>query len=160
MVDANPESGMRAHITLTTSWFRRYLHDDLAWDGRMSGLAGSRGVGKSTLFLQYARDHIQEERILYVSADNVYFSSHTLVELADAFSKDGGQRLMIDELHKYADWSRELKRIYDTHPDLEIDFTGSREPRQRTSAMSANLLLQSDAGPQPGHFFQDSGFRD
>ena len=71
MVDANPESCMRAQISLTTSWFRRFLHDDLAWDGRMSGPVGSRGVGKSTLFLQYARDHIQEERLLYVSADNV-----------------------------------------------------------------------------------------
>lgn len=91
MVDANPESCMRMQITLTTSRFRRFLHNDLAWDGRMSGPAGPRGVGKSTLFLQYARDHIQEERILYVSADNVYFSSHTLVELADAFSKGARQ---------------------------------------------------------------------
>lgn len=105
--------------------FHRYCYHDINWEGRMFGLVGPRGVGKTTLFLQYIKEHIGQERIFYVSADNIYFSTHSLIELADEFSKEGGQYLFIDEVHKYANWSRELKQIYDTHPDLKIAFTGS-----------------------------------
>ncbi len=67
----------------------------------------------------------EENHYLYFSADHTYFSSHTLVELADSFVKDGGTHLFIDEVHKYSGWSRELKQIYDVHADLNVVFTGS-----------------------------------
>ena len=91
----------------------------------MFGLVGPRGVGKSTMFLQYIKEHREERRMLYIAADHLYFSSHTLVETVDEFAKEGGEQIFIDEIHKYENWSRELKQIYDSHPDLKVGFTGS-----------------------------------
>lgn len=91
----------------------------------MFGLVGPRGVGKSTMILQYIKEHARERRIMYVTADHLYFSSHTLVETVDEFVKEGGQQIFIDEIHKYENWSRELKQIYDAHADLMVGFTGS-----------------------------------
>ncbi len=91
----------------------------------MLGLVGPRGVGKTTMFLQYIKEHQSEQNMLYVSADYVYFSSHTLIDLADEFSREGGEYLFIDEIHKYSGWAQELKQIYDTHVDLKVAFTGS-----------------------------------
>ena len=91
----------------------------------MFGLVGPRGVGKSTMILQYIKEHREERRMLYVAADHLYFSSHTLVETVDEFAKEGGEQIFIDEIHKYENWSRELKQIHDSHPDLKVGFTGS-----------------------------------
>ena len=63
--------------------------------------------------------------MLYVSAEHIYFTTHTLIEVADTFAIEGGQQLFIDEIHKYENWSRELKQIYDAHPEMKIGFTGS-----------------------------------
>ena len=116
---------MEGQLRTTDMRFQRYMYDKLPWEARMFGLVGPRGIGKSTLILQYIKTHQDEERLLYVSADNIYFSTHTLIELADEFVMDGGEHLFIDEIHKYSNWSRELKQIYDTHPDLRVVFTGS-----------------------------------
>lgn len=91
----------------------------------MFGIVGPRGVGKSTMILQYIKEHRANRRMLYVSADHVYFTTNTLIETADEFAKEGGEQLFVDEIHKYEHWSRELKQIYDTHPDLKVMFTGS-----------------------------------
>jgi predicted AAA+ superfamily ATPase len=101
------------------------MYNQVSWEARMFGLVGPRGVGKTTMLLQYVKEHQGERNILYVSADHVYFSTHTLTELADEFVMDGGEQLLIDEIHKYENWSRELKQVYDTHPDLKVVFTGS-----------------------------------
>lgn len=105
--------------------FVRYMHEQIKWTGRMFGLVGPRGVGKTTMLLQHIKLHLPLRQTLYVSADSLYFVDHTLVSLADAFVKQGGEHLVIDEIHKYVGWSRELKQIYDTHPDLQVIFTGS-----------------------------------
>ena len=105
--------------------FHRYMYDRLPWEGRMVGLVGPRGVGKSTLLLQHMAESSDREQSLYVSADSLYLATHTLVDLTDSFVKYGGKHLYIDEVHKYKNWSRELKQIYDTHPDLKVTFTGS-----------------------------------
>lgn len=89
------------------------------------GLVGPRGVGKTTLMLQYAKEKLNRNTTLFVNADDLYFSSHHLVDLADDFVKRGGTHLLIDEIHKYKDWARELKLMYDYHADLKIFFTGS-----------------------------------
>ena len=89
------------------------------------GLTGPRGVGKTTMFLQYIKEHRHERQMFYVTAGHVYFATHTLTELADQFVREGGRQLFIDEIHKYEHWSRELKQIYDAHPDLMAAFTGS-----------------------------------
>lgn len=105
--------------------FHRYMYDRFPWEGRMVGLVGPRGVGKSTLLLQHMAESSDREQSMYISADSLYLATLTLVDLTDSFVKYGGKHLYIDEVHKYKNWSRELKQIYDTHPDLKVTFTGS-----------------------------------
>ena len=116
---------MDGQLKQTTSTFHRYMYDKVSWESRMFGLVGPRGVGKSTMILQYVKEHREQRHMLYVAADHLYFSSHTLVEVVDEFTKEGGEQIFIDEIHKYENWSRELKQIYDSHPDLKVGFTGS-----------------------------------
>lgn len=105
--------------------FHRYMYDKIDWSDRLIGLKGPRGVGKTTLLLQRAKEFLDRNTTLLVNADDLYFTSHTLVDLADEFVRLGGKVLMIDEVHKYKEWSRELKLIYDYHKDLNVVFTGS-----------------------------------
>lgn len=124
MVDQILVEYMSIQLAQVRQDFHRYLYDRLNWEARMVAILGARGVGKSTMVLQYIREH-QEIKSLYVSADHTYFTLHTLTDVADSFSRDGGQLLVIDEIHKYPGWSKELKQIYDTHPDMRVIFTGS-----------------------------------
>ena len=105
--------------------FFRYKYNQIKWESRAFGLVGPRGVGKSTMLLQYIKQNLDTEDTLYVSADNLYFAEHKLVDLADRFVKMGGKHLFIDEIHKYEGWSRELKQIYDSYDDLQIVISGS-----------------------------------
>lgn len=109
----------------TTSTFHRYMYDRIDWNARIVGLLGPRGVGKTTMVLQYIKENLPRKETLYVVAEDLYFSSHTLLDLAGAFARTGGKYLVIDEIHKYKGWSRELKLIYDYHSELHVFFTGS-----------------------------------
>lgn len=109
----------------TTSTFHRYMFDHIDWQARIVGLMGPRGVGKTTMLLQYIKENLSRKETLYVVAEDLYFSQHTLVDLADVFARTGGKHLFIDEIHKYKGWSRELKLIYDYHSELHVIFTGS-----------------------------------
>lgn len=118
---------MNEQLDLVDMSFKRYMYDKLPWEARLVGLTGPRGVGKSTLIMQYIKEMAEEDRkkALYVSADHSYFTVHTLTELASQFVREGGEWLYIDEVHKYSGWSKELKQIYDSHPALHTFFTGS-----------------------------------
>lgn len=105
--------------------FLRYKYNQIKWENRAFGLVGPRGVGKSTMLLQYIKQNLDAKDTLYVSADNLYFAENKLVDLADRFVKMGGRHLFIDEIHKYEGWSRELKQIYDGYDDLQIVISGS-----------------------------------
>lgn len=105
--------------------FHRYKYSEIKWSGRSFGLVGPRGVGKSTMLLQYIKENLDLADTLYVSADNMYFTTNSLVDLADKFVKMNGKHLFIDEIHKYPGWSRELKQIYDTHSELQLVISGS-----------------------------------
>ncbi|ASB50277.1 ATP-binding protein [Alkalitalea saponilacus] len=109
----------------TTTSFKRYLYDKVAWNSRMIGIIGPRGVGKTTMILQYIKENLNSKKALYVSADDLYFGENKLFDLADDLYKNASEYLFIDEIHKYPDWSRELKNIYDSFPTLKIVFTGS-----------------------------------
>ena len=109
----------------TTTGFLRYMFSGINWNNRMIGLVGARGVGKTTLVLQHIKLDLNPDETLYVTADDLYFSSNTLLDLAGDFVKLGGKQLFIDEIHKYKEWSRELKLIYDYYPKLKVIFTGS-----------------------------------
>lgn len=109
----------------TSIEFHRYIYSRINWNNRMIGLTGPRGVGKTTLVLQHIKENLNLNESLYVTAEDFYFASHRLLDLADAFVKMGGKYLFIDEIHKYKDWSKELKLVYDYHPELNVVFTGS-----------------------------------
>jgi predicted AAA+ superfamily ATPase len=112
-------------IELVSTKYVRYLHDKIEWKSRLIAILGARGVGKSTLVLQHIKLYEDINTTLYVSADNIYFSAHTLLDLANEFYNLGGKALYIDEIHKYNNWSQEIKNIYDSFPDLRIVYTGS-----------------------------------
>lgn len=114
-------------IQNTSTVFVRSFMDDVNWDARLIGIKGARGVGKTTLLLQYMKLHFSNEmeKSLYVSLDSVAFTNRNLVDLADQFVKKGGRYLFLDEVHKYANWAQELKNIYDDYPELKVVFTGS-----------------------------------
>lgn len=124
-MDLSLTAYMEGVLQQTVSAFHRYMYSQVSWQTRMFGLVGPRGVGKSTMILQYIKEHRDSHKMFYASADHLYFSSHTLVELVDEFAKEGGEQIFIDEIHKYENWSRELKQIYDSHPDIKVGFTGS-----------------------------------
>ncbi len=109
----------------TPTDFKRYLYEKISWDSRMIGIIGARGVGKTTMILQYIKENLDSKKALYVSADDMYFGENKLFDLADEFYKSAGEYFFIDEIHKYPDWSRELKNMYDAFPMLKIIFTGS-----------------------------------
>ena len=112
-------------ISETDITFLRYLHDKIDWSDRLIGIKGARGIGKTTLLLQHIKQHLDQRDTLYVVADHFFFAEHRLYDLAQRFANEGGKYLFIDEIHKYPDWSRELKLIYDLRPDLHVVFTGS-----------------------------------
>ncbi|MFW5979054.1 MAG: ATP-binding protein [Bacteroidia bacterium] len=106
--------------------FIRGIMDEIHWNARLIGIKGARGVGKTTLLLQYIKQHFTDStEALYVNLDDIWFSHNRLVDLADNFVKRGGTHLFLDEVHKYTDWSQEVKNIYDDYPELHIVFTGS-----------------------------------
>ncbi|MBU2456897.1 AAA family ATPase, partial [Patescibacteria group bacterium] len=107
--------------------FKRFLFDKIDFKQRLIGIIGPRGVGKTTLILQYLKEkHYQDDKAIYFLADNVLFNKGDLLELAREFYlKHSGRLMCIDEIHRYANWNQELKNIYDTLPDLKIIFSGS-----------------------------------
>lgn len=106
--------------------FHRYLFDRITWNNRLTGIKGARGTGKTTLVLQWLhRLGKTSSEAVYFSLDDLYFLSNTLVDTAETFIKHGGKVLVLDEVHKYPQWAREVKILYDRHEDLQIVFTGS-----------------------------------
>jgi predicted AAA+ superfamily ATPase len=107
--------------------FQRYLIDEIDWNARLSAITGARGTGKTTMLLQYIKKTFgnSPKNALYVSLDNIWFSGNRLFDLANDFEKQGGKYLFIDEVHKYENWSQEIKNIYDCFSRLTVVFTGS-----------------------------------
>lgn len=144
MIDVRLTNYMEDELESTPTGMQRYMADEIAWEDRLIGLVGPRGVGKSTLVKQQIiKDRSDDYKQLYVSADHSYFSTHTLTELADEFVMEGGKRLVIDEIHKYPGWSKEIKQIHDQYSKLKIIFTGSSilHIRKGGSDLSRRALL-------------------
>lgn len=112
--------------TVSTDFVRDFINK-VDWTIRLIAIKGPKGVGKSTLMQQFIKLNFapDDRHVLYCSADTNYFTTHTLVDTADRFCKLGGRYLFIDEIHKYENWSREIKEIYDLHRDLHIVISGS-----------------------------------
>lgn len=105
----------------------RSIINKIDWEARLIAIRGSRGVGKTTLLLQYIKLNYGNDtkKCLYASLDSLYFSQHSLSECVEKFYQNGGEHLFLDEVHKYPTWSTEIKNIYDEYPNLKIVFTGS-----------------------------------
>ena len=113
------------YATIQTNQVRDFINV-IDWSNRFIGIKGSRGVGKTTLLLQYIRLNFKpDNRILYISLDHFYFLENNLYDLVTDFYKKGGEFIAIDEVHKYANWAIEIKNIYDDMPNLKLVFTGS-----------------------------------
>lgn len=106
--------------------YKRPLYYEINWDNRLIGIKGPKGVGKSTLLLQHINETFTDRsKVLYVSLDNLWFSSNNLAELVEYHYTHGGTHIFLDEVHKYKEWQTALKNIYDDYPDLHIVYTGS-----------------------------------
>ena len=106
--------------------FKRYLYDQINWSARIISIKGSRGVGKTTMLLQHILENYEDiDKTLYASLDDLWFSTHSLIDLVDWADQHGVQRLYLDEVHKYARWKGTLKNIYDSYPDMSIVYTSS-----------------------------------
>lgn len=117
-------AGRINHVNLI---FKRYLWDKVDWSNRLIVLTGARGVGKTTLLLQYIRENLDYHsgEVIYANLDDLFFSRNNIVEFADDFYKRGGRVLFLDEIHKYKNWSQEIKNVYDYFEGLKVVVTGS-----------------------------------
>ncbi|MGM9869913.1 MAG: AAA family ATPase [Sodaliphilus sp.] len=106
--------------------WKRYLYSQINWDARIICIKGARGVGKTTMLLQYILENYDNiDQTLYASLDDLWFLTHSLMDLVNWADRHGIRRLFLDEVHKYALWSETLKNIYDSYPDMSIVYTGS-----------------------------------
>ena len=123
--------------------FQRYLYHEIDWGNRIVGIRGPRGVGKTTLMLQHIKKEMNVSDVLYVNADDIYFSNHRLIDLAEKLVQQGIHHLYIDEIHKYKEWSRELKLIYDYYSELKVVFSGSSvlDLNKGTSDLSRRVVM-------------------
>ena len=135
-------------VKSTDTRFLRYMYHLIPWENRMTAIVGPRGVGKTTLLLQYIKLHLSTKDALYVSAESIYFANHTLFDTAMRFSPYGGRHLFIDEVHKYKGWATELKMIYDNLPSLQVVFTGSSvlDIYKGTADLSRRVLVYQMQG--------------
>ena len=106
--------------------YKRPIYYQINWDNRLIGIKGPKGVGKSTLLLQHIKETFSDlSKILYVSLDNMWFASNSLIDLVEYHYTHGGTHIFLDEIHKYKHWQDAIKNIYDDYPDLHIVYTGS-----------------------------------
>ncbi len=142
------EAFFRTHTYLiehTNAPVRRQLMDDIDWNDRMIGIKGTRGVGKTTFLLQYAKEHfdIRDRQCLYVNMNNFYFQDRGIADFAGEFYKKGGRVLLIDQVFKEPNWSAELRKCYDLYPNLKIVFTGSSVMRLKEENPELNGIVNS-----------------
>lgn len=141
------EAFYRTHAYLvehTNAPVRRDLMDEIDWSHRLIGIKGTRGVGKTTFLLQYAKEKFGTDRsCLFINMNNFYFSGHTLVEFATEFQRRGGKVLLIDQVFKYPNWSQELRECYNAFPNLKIVFTGSSVMRLKEENLELRDIAHS-----------------
>lgn len=137
----------RTHAYLiehTNAPVRRALMDEINWDDRLIGIKGSRGVGKTTFLLQYAKEKYgNDPSCLYINTNNFYFQGKGIADFAGDFVRRGGKVLLIDQVFKQPDWSKELRKCYDLYPQLKIVFSGSSVMRLKEENPELNGIVKS-----------------
>ena len=124
---------------------RRMLMDEIDWSDRLIGIKGTRGVGKTTFLLQYAKEKfdVNDRQCLYINMNNFYFQSRGISDFAGEFYYKGGRVLLIDQVFKQPNWSSELRKCYDLYPSLRIVFTGSSVMRLKEENPELNGIVKS-----------------
>jgi len=142
-------------IAATDTGYLRFLHEIIDWNNRLIAITGARGVGKTTFLLQHIKMNLfhRPDEVIFVNADDLHFAKSTLIEFADEFVKRGGKYLFIDEVHKYKNWSTEIKNIYDYFSELNIVITGSSALDIFKSA--ADLSRRTMTYKMPGLSFRE-----
>ncbi len=138
----------RTHIYLVEhnhAPIRRMLMDEINWNDRMIGIKGTRGVGKTTFLLQYAKENFdaRDRQCLYINMNNFYFQGRGIADFAGDFYRGGGKVLLIDQVFKQPEWSSELRKCYDQYPELKIVFTGSSVMRLKEENPELNGIVKS-----------------
>ena len=139
------EAFFRTHTFLlehTNAPVRRILMDQINWNDRLIGIKGTRGVGKTTFLLQYAKENFapNDRSCLYVNMNNFYFQGHGIADFAKDFVSLGGKVLLIDQIFKEPDWSNQIRRVYDENPTLKIVFTGSSVMRLKQNPILKDII--------------------
>ena len=142
------EAFFKTHTYLiehTDAPVRRTLMDEIDWHDRMIGIKGTRGIGKTTFLLQYAKENFDanDRRCLYINMNNFCFQGRGIADFATEFYAHGGKVLLIDQVFKQPDWSKELKLCYDQCPELRIVFTGSSVMRLKEENPELNGIVKS-----------------
>ena len=142
------EAFFRTHRYLvehTNAPVRRLLMDEIDWNDRLIGIKGTRGVGKTTFLLQYAKEKFEvgDRQCLYINMNNFYFQGRGIADFAGEFYHRGGRTLLIDQVFKQDDWSQELRKCYDLYPGLKIVFTGSSVMRLKDENPELNGIVKS-----------------
>ncbi len=142
------EAFFRTHSYLvehTDAPVRRHLMDEINWNDRLIGIKGTRGVGKTTFLLQYAKENYEtnDRKCLYINMNNFYFQGRGIANFAGEFYRNGGKVLLIDQVFKEPDWSHELRKCYDLYPNLKIVFTGSSVMRLKEENPELNSIVKS-----------------
>ena len=124
---------------------RRTLMDEIDWSDRLIGIKGTRGIGKTTFLLQYAKEKfdVNDRQCLYVNMNNFYFQGHGISDFAGEFCNHDGRVLLIDQVFKQPNWSQELRKCYDLYPYLKIVFTGSSVMRLKDENPELNGIVKS-----------------
>lgn len=142
------ESFYETHANLvehTALNVHRSLMDEINWHDRLIGIKGTRGVGKTTFLLQFAKEHYgaRDRRCLYVNMNNFYFQGRGFISFAGEFVRRGGECLLIDQVFKQPDWSVELRKCYEAYPNLQIVFTGSSVMRLKEENAEIGGIVKS-----------------
>lgn len=124
---------------------RRMLMDEIDWNDRMIGIKGTRGVGKTTFLLQYAKEKFgaNDRKCLYINMNNFYFQERGIADFAGEFYRGGGKVLLIDQIFKQPNWSYDLRKCYDSYSGLKIAFTGSSVMRLKEENPELNGIVKS-----------------
>ncbi|WP_315280973.1 AAA family ATPase [Prevotella pallens] len=124
---------------------RRMLMDEIDWNDQLIGIKGTRGVGKTTFLLQYAKEKFgaNDRKCLYINMNNFYFQEKGISDFAGEFYRNGGRVLLIDQVFKQPNWSSDLRRCYDNYPELKIVFTGSSVMRLKEENPELNGIVKS-----------------
>ena len=133
--------------------FKRYLYGDINFDARLIIIKGFRGVGKTTMLMQAIKEAASTTKVIYLSLDHIYFTEYRLIHIFDAYYMKGYRSFVMDEVHKYPDWSIELKNLYDSYPDAKVFVTASSA--LKIIAGSADLSRRADIYHLKGMSFRE-----